>query len=590
MMQQVLFAGKNAFLFAMPHEDNRAARFEPLERMRSIVPNVLACMRAAVPNNSWQRVFSGYYLPSPLGPNKTGQPEAQKLFKEHLLSIFQNAKVDPKKTLDEVMKLLPYAEHMHKEGLGIRESWAAASRDNPHLTLARDAVNLLICNKHTTGSVERMLRVVTAQRDAERGLLSRDALRDVFLADVLGPKGTEVVIQEAAGPFRSSTGGTHHHGPAHTITPKGPYLSKILKAYRLTFGGRNFKRQPKKRRDFGIARSEADLERKQRRAKTTTEAAFLRRREKDMKATVAMSAEERGRKRKISLVGGEVPPDTEKYVSEAIKTVCAKAGVRQVRKSKRNAATVKKPDAKGKVRWLGERSSDQAVCSSQPRLRNGTQAVQILVPRSGLHQNLLCARRFEVYTSESWLKFGAAALAGRKSIMVVPGLDASGLQENPMALLSRVCGMHLTTSSWLADAFRRNEAPKAMTFRGLVVKKEMHIWVSPELRSLEVEFDILKLVVQAKTSHWRLVETRAKLRKIWDKYLTVHGPRSRPSVRICALAKSEAEKKALAKEKDFVGHDSILQTLDDFLSQQSPVISNTPCPGKWEYWRAGHSK
>ena len=46
-----IFVGKEALLFAMPQE--KAAYFEPLERIRAIVGNVLASMDAALPEQSW---------------------------------------------------------------------------------------------------------------------------------------------------------------------------------------------------------------------------------------------------------------------------------------------------------------------------------------------------------------------------------------------------------------------------------------------------------------------------------------------------------------------------------------------------------
>lgn len=596
--QQVLFAKKHAFLFAMPDENDKAALFEPLERMRAIVPNVLACMRASLPSNCWQRVFSAYYLPSPLGPIKPGKPKVKLEFKKNLLCIFENAKhADPEKTFNEVAKLLPYAENMHKAGLGIRESWAAASRDFPELLRARDAVNLLLGNKPTTGSVERMLRVVAAQRDAERGHLSRDVLRDIFVVDMLGPQVTEVALQELAGPYRSRISGPHPTGPASTITPKGPYLPKILKAYRVCFVGKNYKQQPKKRRDQGVARSDADVERKRRRAKMPqTEASFMRRREAELKATLELSAEDRGRKRKLSLVGGgEVPADTDKYVSEAITTVREKAAVRETRKAKHKGTPVKKQAAAHKVRWLGESCSEQAACSSQSGLRPGKTAgaaeggVQILLASNNRHGELLLRRMFDVCTS--WIRFAAAALGGgRQSIVVVPELAANGLQENPIVLLSRFCGGYLTTSDWLEQAVRQGKAPKGMSYKGLDLKKEMHIWLSPELKGWNAVFDIIQLVVQAKNSNWHLVETMAVFRGKCNKYLTDHGPRSRPSSLICALTKSETEKKALAKAEEFVGHDNMLQTLDEFLSRHSPAKGEALCPGNWAFSNPARSR
>ena len=56
---------KNAVLFARPAED--AAKFEPLERMRAIIGNVLCCLSAAMPDTAWQVRFSCFFA-QPAGP------------------------------------------------------------------------------------------------------------------------------------------------------------------------------------------------------------------------------------------------------------------------------------------------------------------------------------------------------------------------------------------------------------------------------------------------------------------------------------------------------------------------------------------
>ena len=45
----MLFAAKHAVLFAMPDNGDHAALFEPLDRIRAIVGNVIACLKAAFP-------------------------------------------------------------------------------------------------------------------------------------------------------------------------------------------------------------------------------------------------------------------------------------------------------------------------------------------------------------------------------------------------------------------------------------------------------------------------------------------------------------------------------------------------------------
>ena len=55
----VLLVKKVAVLFARPAED--AAKFEPLERMRAIIGNVLCCLSAAMPDTAWQVRFSCFF-------------------------------------------------------------------------------------------------------------------------------------------------------------------------------------------------------------------------------------------------------------------------------------------------------------------------------------------------------------------------------------------------------------------------------------------------------------------------------------------------------------------------------------------------
>ena len=86
----VLLVKKVAVLFARPAED--AAKFEPLERMRAIIGNVLCCLSAAMPDTAWQVRFSCFVLPSPLGPSRPGRPAAKALMRNRFIVFFRQAK------------------------------------------------------------------------------------------------------------------------------------------------------------------------------------------------------------------------------------------------------------------------------------------------------------------------------------------------------------------------------------------------------------------------------------------------------------------------------------------------------------------
>ena len=143
----VLTAANRNVAFALPSRQD-ACYFDPLERMRSIARNVLACLVAALPLNCWQRAFQGFVLPSPLG-NYRHKPFAPSLVedvRDKLKRIFRQAKHEkPENTLKEIETLAPVAEQYQAEfGYSARASWAAASLDMPELLLGRDGVSLAI--------------------------------------------------------------------------------------------------------------------------------------------------------------------------------------------------------------------------------------------------------------------------------------------------------------------------------------------------------------------------------------------------------------------------------------------------------------
>ena len=73
----VLLVKKYAVLFAKPSADDQAAIFEPLQRMRAIAGNVLACMRAALPDTAWQVQLSCFLFAECVGAIAPGPCSSQ---------------------------------------------------------------------------------------------------------------------------------------------------------------------------------------------------------------------------------------------------------------------------------------------------------------------------------------------------------------------------------------------------------------------------------------------------------------------------------------------------------------------------------
>ena len=112
----VVLVKRFAVLFAKP--TGQDAKFEPLQRMRAIAGNVVACLRAALPDSVWQVQFSSFFLPSPLGAARPGRPAAKALMRNRFLRICTEAKHNnPEASLEETLQLLPCAEKHSKEGI-----------------------------------------------------------------------------------------------------------------------------------------------------------------------------------------------------------------------------------------------------------------------------------------------------------------------------------------------------------------------------------------------------------------------------------------------------------------------------------------
>ena len=65
--------------------------------------NVVACLRAALPDSAWQVQVFELFLPSALGSSRPGRPAAKNLMRGRFVNIFRCAgHAAPEKTLKEL--------------------------------------------------------------------------------------------------------------------------------------------------------------------------------------------------------------------------------------------------------------------------------------------------------------------------------------------------------------------------------------------------------------------------------------------------------------------------------------------------------
>ena len=124
---------------------------------------------------SWQSQFASYRLPSPWNQQSHDFSHLRERDRETLKSklraslvrIWATAGRDTEQCWCEYLKLLPRAEANYKEGMSLKQAWAAASRDFPELLHARASVNLLLGGVFSTAAEERLLKEVPKQERSD---------------------------------------------------------------------------------------------------------------------------------------------------------------------------------------------------------------------------------------------------------------------------------------------------------------------------------------------------------------------------------------------------------------------------------------
>ena len=133
----VIFAKRQAVLFRLP--TNPVEYYAPLERARAVVRTILIAIDAAFPPTCWQRLFSAYHLPNPLGRSgktldgkTTYQPAQKEIFIRKFMSLFTGVGLrDPRGTVDEMMSIEPAAVVAMEQGFTLRQAWGARECNVP---------------------------------------------------------------------------------------------------------------------------------------------------------------------------------------------------------------------------------------------------------------------------------------------------------------------------------------------------------------------------------------------------------------------------------------------------------------------------
>ena len=489
------------------------------------------------------------------------------------------------------MRLLPAAEAGHRSGLTFRQAWARASREYPELAHGRDAVNLYIGCVHTTGETERFLKVLAEQNDGTRGLQEADTLNDILQVHRHAPPVQHISLEVAN---------------AQSLRAKGGYLPHICGVYRKVFShGKRFLKARKPRRDKGVKRDVATLEAQRlARGAPETEAAFLRKRDRQVEEAVSLAPEERVQKlRRTALGAVPVPPDTDLFVGDSIQAAREKAAERGRRKeetiertrtagrdtggeasSAAKAGLTAKAGLNAKGHWAKELASDVKEDMSAKRDIKKGQLVLLEATTVKWPPLLTPATGWTVCSIwPTWLKHAfqrSPKLGGpegyRHRSIVLRDVYAEALDTNATALCGRLVGGFLTTEAQVIRSQRsRSQGAQGVWYTGVAQGALMFLWLSPKLcenDALKAPLDCLRALCQHQTGlAIRLVDDLDKLKRAYQSHKSEKGTRSRPWTRYAALGNDEAE----CQELGSTDCPRLVRTFLSWLAERSAVAKKT---------------
>jgi len=569
-----LLAGNRSYVYALP-DPAAPEYFEPLERMRAVLGNVLLCLEAALPPTSWQRSFSAFRLPAPTAP------AAREATRGQLRRIVQQAGASETAAADAVRELdtlLPQAErHNREDHLDVVASWALASRDRPEALLARAVVDKLLGCFHSSSNIERALKVVSRRLEASKGGLQAEGLSDYFMCDMYAPSSGDLGSAAAR--------------------PRKSYCASIRQAYTAQFGNpRVYAKQKKPRRDAGTARSTTERDAQ---GLPTTYAQFRRARECGIQKLEATPASELAEKRRR--VG--IPADTGKYVTDVTRELRARAAARGATKALRfvapdaaAAAAVAKAKAKAapkarpkpKIRKLSHARGGETPPPGEtpaPGGETGDKICIYLPPRSP-HRELLVRRGVRLCNTRWQLvRFVLEAPLHRgRAISVTERLVDQAQARDSTLIFAQVLGTFATTTRWLATAIRQNSAPRGWAYGGIVAKK-VRLGASPLLAARLPEFvDLLRALGDHGGSAVSFVDAFEEALVAFTAVCGEGGLRSKPWMKVCWLCADAAESAAIVAARNLAEPRSrFVLPFADYLRAASPASRGRGCPGQWTF-------
>lgn len=187
--------------------------FEPLERVRKVVRQLLTLMPKYAPRRGWAQEFYIFRLPNGLAARH--RPELQRVFRDGVVRMATQARVsDVNLAVKEFEQLVPMAERCFQNGCSTREAWGRAAKAYSELKLGRGLVDLFLACLHSTGDTERSLKDVAFHHCALRSSLAPESVEDRVLVAIHGPEPEEIAKCETL------------PGGASRVVPIGSYLPK----------------------------------------------------------------------------------------------------------------------------------------------------------------------------------------------------------------------------------------------------------------------------------------------------------------------------------------------------------------------------
>ena len=320
------------------------------------------------------------------------------------------------------------------------------------------------------------------------------------------------------------------------------------------------------------------------------------------------SAEERARKRSRTKVGGEVPADSDKFVTEAVQAIRDRAAKRQAAKEQPRAVPKTKAVARPRAsRWVARPSSvgqttatsseptivgQTAASSSKPTIAGQTanrramqdqEITDILLPKKCSGFEVISRRRFYRLKSLAELAERAARkqIPPTRRVMVLRDLHPDTLLKDSEAAWCRIFGGFLTSVAWLRDAIDQDRPPMAIPLRGISTRRTLVLYFTKQFKEQCKQSSVALTILAQESRMVSVVDSLAEVRKHCVAYKVKHGKTSQPWSSIVILVAEGSEVEPVRHEAGADVPPQVVRTLEEFLTKYSVVQKDLACPGHW---------